>query len=163
MTPYALLPPEAGVRQAALLLHGMAAVDRTWLLDQLPAEQQTVLSTLLAELAELGVPAESAFVRQAVVECEPAPARTLNCLSAQQIAALAQWLHPEPPMLVAQLLAAGPWPWEADLLSALDAVKRRQVQASLSAVQRAAGPGRLRDAIVKSVCEQLWPAQAGHT
>ena len=157
MTPDALLPPEASVRQAALLLHGMTATDRTWLLDQLPLDQQEVLSTLLVELAELGVPADPAFVREAVAECAPEAPRTLERLSADQITALAEWLRPEPPALVAHLLAAGPWTWEADLLNALEAAKRRQVEACREAAQGTVRPDRLSAALVDAVSEQLWP------
>jgi hypothetical protein len=152
----AILPADASVRQAALLLHGMAPGDRTWLLDQLPLEQQEALSTLLVELAELGVPADPAFVRQAVAEFTPVTSRVLDGLTPSQLKALAELLRHEPPALAARLLAAGPWPWEAELLGAMGAAKRRQIEACMEPSLNAGGVGpMLLGAVVDAVTTQL--------
>jgi len=151
-------------RQAALLLHGMTPADRTWLLDQLPLAQQEVLSGLLAELAELGVPADPAFVREAVTELSSpeqtawAPARALDRLEPEQLQQLAESLRHEPPMLTARLLAAGSWPWSAELLAGMDAARRRAIEAGLRTLEGARDPGRLSMAVVDAVTRQLWPS-----
>lgn len=162
MTPDLLSAAGASVRQAALLLHGMTPTDRTWLLDQLSIEQQETLSTLLAELAELGVPSDAEFVRYAVTMPVPGTPRTLANLTPAEIHNLAELLQSEPPMLVAQLLAAGPWSWETPFLDLLDAVKRRHIETCSNTLKDTSGPGRLAAAIVDTVSAQMWSLKAGH-
>lgn len=156
MTPDLLSTANATVRQAALLLHGMAPADRMWLLDQLSVEQQETLSTLLAELAELGVPSDAEFVRQAVAMPIPGAARSLASLGPAEVVGLVELLKGEPPMLIAQLLAAGPWAWEKPLLHQMDAVKRRQIEACVGTLKDTSDPSRLRAAIVDTVSTHLW-------
>ena len=61
----------AGRRRAALTLHALAASDREWLLEQLPAEDRSTLRGLLAELRELGIPADAEVIRSALAEAAP--------------------------------------------------------------------------------------------
>jgi hypothetical protein len=60
-----------GQRRAALTLHALAAPDREWLLEQLPATDRTALRGLLAELRELGIPLAEAAPQ---VDASNAPA-----------------------------------------------------------------------------------------
>jgi CHAD domain-containing protein len=60
-----------GQRRAALTLHALAAPDREWLLEQLPATDRTALRGLLAELRELGIPADADVIRSALAEAAP--------------------------------------------------------------------------------------------
>lgn len=48
------------VRRAALMLHGLADVDRRWLLERLAPAQRQAVEPLLAELAGLGIPRDGA-------------------------------------------------------------------------------------------------------
>lgn len=162
MTSDPLTASGTTVRQAALLLHGMTPTDRLWLLDRLPVEQQETLSTLLAELAELGVPSDAEFVRQAVAMPVPGAPRTFGSLTPTEVHALADLLQEEPPMLVAELLAAGPWPWEKSLLNHWDAVKRRQIEACATALKDKPDRDRLRAAIVETVGAHFWAQKAEH-
>lgn len=65
------LDVSAGRRRAALTLHALAAQDREWLLEQLPAADRTVLGGLLAELQELGIAADADVIRSALAEAAP--------------------------------------------------------------------------------------------
>lgn len=72
----------AGRRRAALTLHALAAQDREWLLEQLPAADRTVLGGLLAELQELGIPADAEVIRSALAEA----AHVIDSPNAQALA-----------------------------------------------------------------------------
>jgi hypothetical protein len=61
----------AGRRRAALTLHALAAPDRDWLLQQLPAPDRAALRGLLTELRELGIPADAGVIRSALAEAAP--------------------------------------------------------------------------------------------
>ena len=126
----------AGRRRAALTLHALAASDREWLLEQLPPAERATLRGLLAELQELGIPADAEVIRSALAEAAPAvdTANTqalalvlsreaasfrgllLSLLpAAQREAVLAQWPHE----LEARPLPAAPPAWTPKLQDAL--------------------------------------------
>ena len=54
----------SSARQVALILHGLADADRAWLLGRLPPAQVGMLEPLLAELRELGIPADPELAAQ---------------------------------------------------------------------------------------------------
>lgn len=126
----------AGRRRAALTLHALTAHDREWLLAQLPADHREELRGLLAELSELGIPADGDVIRAALAEAAPASAmpdakayaRVLSCEAealrgvllsllapAQRDAVLAQW----PLALEARPSAAAMPSWTPRLQGAL--------------------------------------------
>jgi hypothetical protein len=146
-----LYEPASGVstptRHAALLLHAMAPADRTWALERLPPVQREQLTALVEELQQIGIPRNRGLVDQAVASMQspsptqqvstseppptdlPLPVRQLlTQLDADGRRELGVLLRNEPPMLVARLLALGPWPWENELLAHLGSVKRRQLE-----------------------------------
>lgn len=57
---------DAGLRQAAALIHALAPADRRWAIAQLPAQQRDTVEALLAELTEMGLPRERAIVEAAL-------------------------------------------------------------------------------------------------
>jgi hypothetical protein len=61
-SPFVLNDVLGEPRKAALLLHAMRPRDQRWILDQLDANQRMVLQDLLAELKELGIPAEPSLL-----------------------------------------------------------------------------------------------------
>ncbi|USX18343.1 hypothetical protein NHH82_21030 [Oxalobacteraceae bacterium OTU3REALA1] len=161
-----------GRRQAALTLHAMTAADRRWLLSQLEAAQRAPLETLLAELAELGIPADPALLQQALRDggtpagVHGAPdADAERALRQADPARLAQLLQHEPDRLVARLLLAADWPWQADMLAHCDVRQRQRVVASLHQLRLngAAPAPRLRAALIDTVSRRLAaaPAPAG--
>lgn len=143
--------PEA--RRAALLLHGIARGDRSWLLGMLDERERAALEPLLEELQELGVPAD----RQLLGELTGAPAEPRDAsvgsndrggpaegagpgldherLDRADPARLAAVLRDEPPGVIARLIAIRSWAWREELLPRLGE-KRRHVLDQLGQVPR---------------------------
>ncbi len=127
-----------GERQAALLLHSMAAADRDWVLQSLPAEQRDRVAGLVEELHALQITPDASLVHAAISAMPhsdpsplPAPADAdrafLRQLAPPQIEALASLLQREPPRLAAQCLALEAWPWRGELLARLPARPRQDI------------------------------------
>lgn len=110
----------AGERHAALALHGMAAVDREWMLQQLGDERRAVLEGLLVELRELGVAAERQLLAagsSGAASGEPAPREVLASLPGELLHRL---LRDEPDALIADVLTGlGPFQAQSELLRLL--------------------------------------------
>lgn len=129
----------AGRRRAALTLHALSIQDREWLLEQLPAADRSSLRGLLAELRELGIPAEPEVIRSALSDTAP----TAGSPSA---AALAKVLARETESL------------RGSLLSLLTAAQRESVltqwahelEARPEPVAQPAWPPRLQVALLHS-------------
>jgi hypothetical protein len=121
-------------KQAALLVHALAAPDREWVLSHLPPPQRKRLAGLLQELRQLGIPRDpallpslrdalpppavpdlSATVRDAGGVDEPGDAAWL---AQQPVGRVASVLRDEPPAFVAKLLACRDWPWAAQVAQA---------------------------------------------
>jgi hypothetical protein len=110
----------SGQRKTALLLHGLVDADRDWILEQLPAGQQTVLRGLLEEIQALRIPADAA-------KCIPQPAKDVleDVLSEQACSLLCE----EPVWVLSALLALpSASQWRTRLLDALRLDKRRMVE-----------------------------------
>jgi hypothetical protein len=152
------------MRRAALTLHALQENDRRWVLRQLDARAQQALQGLLAELTELGIPADGTLIEQAL----RAPHTT------QQAAEQAEWrrelaasdpeclqavLGREPPALVARILDAGPWPWERGLLGSLPSGRRDAVISARGDVTSRVGSGEL-DAWLAQRLHARWAARA---
>ncbi|KQV92873.1 hypothetical protein [Rhizobacter sp. Root1221] len=128
----------ASARQAALLLHTMPAADRGWLLQQLPASQRTEAEQLLAELAELGVPADPRLLDEvlAPVTTGAPPLRLPSTEGDRLVQRLGQLpprsigaaLQTESDVLVARVLRLAPWPWREAVLDHLGPTRRRRIQ-----------------------------------
>lgn len=158
------------MRRAALLARRLDPVDRGWLLDSLPVPQRAQLETLLVELAELGIPDDASVLQQVLDEAKTAlPTRGddhhyLRHLSGEKIPVLGMCLRAEPPALTRQLLQIEDWPWHEQLLVALDAGRRHQVEAlprcgaapgtEAHAKPTALAP-RLQQALVKGIAQRV--------
>jgi hypothetical protein len=129
----------AGRRRAALTLHALAASDREWLLEQLPASDSSALRGLLAELQELGIPADAEVIRSALAEAAPAVDRA----NAQ---ALAQVLAREAESFRGVLLSLLP----AEQRGAVLAQWPDALQAPPAPVAKPAWTPRLQEAVLKS-------------
>ncbi|RSZ56288.1 hypothetical protein HF313_22245 [Massilia atriviolacea] len=105
----------AAHRQSALLLHGLGQADQRWILSQLGEEDRRILAGHLAELKELGIPADPAIARQAGGARAVADQGPLHKASA---ATMLQVLADEPLWLVRQVLALADWPWRQAYLEA---------------------------------------------
>ena len=60
-----MMTGDTGLRQAALLLHASAPVERSWLLAQLEQHERDALAALLDELKRLGLPADARLLELA--------------------------------------------------------------------------------------------------
>lgn len=129
----------AGARKAALVLHGLGAEDRRWVLSHLPAPQLEAVRPLLAELSALGLPADGKLVEELL-----GSHRTAAAISGQEPFALAQAaaadlvqvVAEEPAGAVATLLNVRAWPWQDEFLALLSAPRRRHVEEALAKLQR---------------------------
>lgn len=145
---------DAPSRQAALLLHSLADVDRQWVLSALAVEQQIALRSLLQELHDLGIPDD----KQLVASLLPKPRATgkldtashtqlggtggeapdLKELNPKEIQALARLLNRESPGFVAKVLHLREWAWTEVLLNQLNLSQQQRVRAKLDALKREA-------------------------
>lgn len=164
-------------RHAALLLHAMPPLDRAWALEQLPPPQRVLLTGMLQELQQLGIPQDTALVDQAVASMGsptslhqtstapphardlPQPQTSLLAqLDADGCKALGLLLGKEPAALIARLLALGPWPWEDELLSQLGPAKRRHIEKLRITPDSAPGASALPRAILETIEAHLHKA-----
>jgi hypothetical protein len=148
-------------RHAALLLHAMPAQDRSWALAQLPESQQALLAGLLKELQELGIPRDHKLIDQAVASMTTPQAPTATSLlrlDPAGVHALSELLGKEPALLVARLLACGPWTWEDELLTKLAPAQRRQVEKLRAELPTRLEAQPLKDALVQKIEEHLFQA-----
>jgi len=141
-TPFLNQDLEGDQRKAALLLHGMPAVDQQWILAQLPKEQGEDLQRLLDELKELGIPADGSLTTQAF----SLPPRAVDSASVggplfegerwdkvvegiNSVDPGCVWgiLKDEPVGLIAALLNLHSWQWASAVLEGMGPVKRHQV------------------------------------
>lgn len=118
-----------GERRVALALHGMAAADREWMLQQLGEQRRAVIEGLLAELRELGVPApppslvdERELHATSGARAAVPPRETLRQLPAD---VLHQVLRDEPDRLIEDVLRLGPFAEQAELTRLLRGSGRR--------------------------------------
>ncbi|NVE01861.1 hypothetical protein [Massilia sp. BJB1822] len=142
----------SGHRQAAVALHGLAEADRQQILSQLPAADQRTLRSYLAELKELGFASgANETLMQAAMAGAARPANgqeRLQAASAQQVYDILAW---EPASLVAEVLAAGEWAWQADFLALCTPARRQGLE--LAAPRRAV-PVRSRF-VLEALAERL--------
>lgn len=133
--------------KAALLLHTLPAADRAWLLERLPSDEREPLQILLAELAQLGIPADRPLLHEVIGDAADAgmarggaPAgsheSSIQALSAIDAAVMGQMLRDEPAVLIAHLLIIHSWPWRAAVLEQIDVFKRRQVENNVVLLRR---------------------------
>lgn len=107
-------------RQAALLLHSLDASSRRWVLERLQPQEKSLVAPLLAELSDLGVPADAPWLLSLLEPAAKPSGEASNDACRRRIESAAvsdirRLLDGEPVELVRRLLALGPWPWGAEL------------------------------------------------
>ena len=127
-------------RQSALLLHGLAKADQRWILSQLPDADRLIVAQHLAELKELGIPADPALGAQARSARAHAAAGPLHAASG---AAMARLLADEPLWLVRQVLALAEWPWRAAFLETHNTAQRERLSGAAPAALAPEAAARL--------------------
>ncbi|HWH82086.1 MAG TPA: hypothetical protein VNU71_07595 [Burkholderiaceae bacterium] len=143
------------LRRAALVLHGLAANDRDWLLTQLPDASADDLRALLAELEALGMPADPALIR-AAVKREDAPAEpakpAFGEIAAASAGQMLELLRDEPDRLIAIVISSSNWPWREALLSQLQAERARDVREQALSLNVGA---RLRGVVLEALSQRI--------
>lgn len=139
-----------GARRCALALHALHERDREWVLEQLGEEPALRVRALLAELVELGLPADDAFVRQAL--------GSANDAASIDPAACAVLLGREPLGLVVAFLHGLGQAQRERVLQAMEAPRARRVRHGLEAAHARKIPPRLGAAISDAVHRQASPA-----
>lgn len=155
---------DAGLRQAAVLVHALSTKDRRWALQQLAPARRDRVTALVEELDALGVPRQQALIEAATADVpalelpveasreDGSPESTLNAwINANGAAALAAILAGEPPALIARVLGLRDWAWRAEALRHLQPAVRADVVEHLradSASGDAASPGSPADEMV---------------
>lgn len=176
--PHAAAP----MRSAALVLHALHESDRQWLLQQLRPDDSAILHPMLAELRQMGIPADRALVREllgdasvpgasasevgAVAE-RPLPLLSsgnfeVDCVERLKMAdpaSLAAVLRPEPAQLIGHLLLLQDWPWRAQVLMRLGPSIRGRVESAVMELRGASARVRaasaVRRSLLKHVCARL--------
>lgn len=142
------------LREAALALHALEPDDRAWLIERLTPAQQRAVTPLLAELAELAIPADARLVDDALRHSARSATRSaLQRLSALQPAQAAQLLRGEPAPFVACLLGLAEWPWTREYVASLDASAQRRLQDAMHDAPPAAAP--LRAWLLETLASRL--------
>lgn len=145
-----------GHRRAALALHALAPGDRDWMLARLPAPERPALERLLAELRELGIPAEplpeGTLDAAKAVEASCTPRDRLRAAAALDVA---RAVEGESPRLVARVLAIEAWPWRDELMKRLSRARRRAVETESRALGAASTGEKLAGALTRSIADRL--------
>jgi hypothetical protein len=161
MSQFAPDPAPVGLRQAALVLHGLAQDDRDWLLAQLPEASAEDIRPLLVELQALGVPGDPELIRVALqrkVEEVKALQPGFHALAAASVHQMLELLADEPDTLIAIVLSSSNWSWRDALLSRLGDERARSIRESMLGLSVAPG---LRQAVLAEV-SRLAEESAAH-
>ena len=141
-------------RQAALLMHALAADDKAWVLEQLEPDEQKQLQLLLSELGALGIPEDPAMIDIALARNAPTPAAAPtdddSYLSGVAATDIARALRPESTAFVRKLLACKDWPWRLEVAAELAVPASR----AFDAVQ-AADATAFRQCAIRLLAERL--------
>ena len=125
-----------GYRRAAMTLHGVAAEDRSWVLNALPANDRDTLVQLLDELKELGFADDAGMAMELASEASNAasyvPVTVLQRIRQAKAGHLFSILEHEPSSLIAQFLSIERWSWSRDFLNLFPAARKERILASVT-------------------------------
>lgn len=135
-------PSLAPNRKAALMLHSMARSDQEWVLDRLDQERRTTVVGLLNELSDLGIPSDTAFVKevlqvnQSELKLYPLnPTKDVGAmverLSQADSCTIFQTLVHEPVGLIARFLSYCDWPWKNEVMFRFQELMRYNLEEQL--------------------------------
>ena len=139
----------SSTRQVALILHGLAEADRAWLLGRLPPAQVSMLEPLLAELRELGIPADPAL---ATHTHDAEMHRLTQTIRACSLSQLQSALADEPHGVIAAVLVADNWPWQDVFLAAQEPAKARAIK---DLMRSNPGGATLHRALLRELAQRL--------
>ncbi|MDH5325988.1 MAG: hypothetical protein OEZ68_07605 [Gammaproteobacteria bacterium] len=158
-----------GLKQVALYLHCMNKSDRKWLLKNLRRDQRVLLTKMLKELGQLGIPANGALLGQgplagadvmgpdeggASQESMNQYQHTISTIDSASMAQLKKILLSEPDWMVANILSVKRWAWSEQYMGILSSKKRN----AINSLCRNAGNGFsdvVKQALVTAFAEKL--------
>lgn len=149
-----------GVRRAALFIHGVSEQDQRWLLERLSDAERRVLTPLLEELSQLGIPKEGfeisgdvlsgkalqverkdsearpssislSGVDRSFVVAEASETDQILFLEETSVLILRRALEDEPIELLACIFDLHPWKWRLIFVDHFDANRRFQLRERL--------------------------------
>lgn len=144
------------LRHTALVLASLPPDERQWLLSQLPSDRAATLTGLINEATRLGVAADAALLASLIDGLEQGAGQpeAVSRLLGASAEAVARALGGASSALVARLLNAQAWAWEAAYLKRLAPAVAREVDLARQAI--ASLPAReLESAVIESVAAAL--------
>jgi hypothetical protein len=138
----------SGVKQAALLLHGLSRTDQDWLMTQLDAPQRELISRTLDELRALGIPRDPGLID--AVLGRGTPQERLARASGETVL---RAMEGETPEAVAMLLRLHPWPWRQAVIAHWAPVF--QTRPELLAPRQAESAPALNAALIEAVIRRV--------
>ncbi|MGC3963595.1 MAG: hypothetical protein QM803_09790 [Rhodocyclaceae bacterium] len=110
-------------RRAALLLHAMGEFDRQWTLARLAPSDRSNMDALLAELRELGIPADKSLIRTALEDGARSNGSLAQVVEDPIAAAspdiMVELLRYESQRTIALVLSLQEWSWRQAFLARL--------------------------------------------
>lgn len=148
-------PDNFHARQAALLLHGLPSGARQKVFAKLDAVELSRVTPLLDELTQLGISQSLSAQLQHLTSTSAAAADTQPLSVHEQVQRLnaediARCTGSCAPVTLARFLQAADWPWKAQVLDLLPALRRAKV---LDCMRREYPP--LAPAVLKALCRRL--------
>jgi hypothetical protein len=149
----------SAVRESALVLHGLGANDREWLLSRLPGERADELRCLVDELQTLGLPSDPELSSRALQAPPPvamvaAPVisssiQVIDAASAEQMRCL---LDKEADSLLAIVASSSAWRWREKWLARIEPLRAQRVRRLMD--EHSPTPA-LRQAVLHALAESL--------
>jgi hypothetical protein len=155
----------SALRESALVLHGLSANDREWLLSRLPGERADDLRSLVDELQTLGLPSDPELTARALHASQgaamPAVATPLRSTAVQVIAAAtADQMHTlldkEADSLLAIVASSSAWRWREKWFARVEPLRAQRVRKMM--LEQSPTPA-LREAVLDAVALRLRDAQ----
>lgn len=124
-------------RQTAIVLAGLPAAERDWVLQHLAPERASQMGTLVDEAMRLGVRADAALLGDLMdaLDRRASPDDARAHVARAHPAQLVALLNDAPPLLIARLLKAHPWRWKEAFLARLAGSQRRDVMDAMRVVE----------------------------
>lgn len=152
---HAELEAHSGLRKAALLLHGLAPTDRSWLMERLPPQQSERLQRLLAEVARLGIPADRELVESFAVAGQGDRSALQSAeafVACAPSSAVKKCLAQEPGAFVDRILSLRNWPWTEEFMATSGHVRKGGHRDGSRGVFT---PPKLRQALISEFAKAL--------
>jgi hypothetical protein len=151
-------------RKAAVLLHGVSAKDRKWLLANLPANADMEIRRLIKELESLGIPKDRMMLRSALDAARTIGKQRSLILKLDEYnhEAIHACLKDEPLFFVRRILSIHHWRWANDIkYSLLQIMHKKDGKQFLSSLDKSRISHKSELLLLESFLDKLEGAQPG--